>query len=272
MNSGRRAADGFTLLEVVLAMTLLALVVAICYGAFHLGIRAVEKGEVAVVTTQRLRVASDVIIRQIKSAVPYAVRNEDDDVYPYFEGSGTSMRFVTTAGMQSGGSLAVVEYRLEEDPTRLVMTEGLAFSADSLGRGKVALDEARSVVLLDGFRTVTFEYMLNDGADTEWRRSWDGHAEEMLPAAVRVLIDGLPGADSKWGQEIPTMACQYGDSQCEVEEEEEGSCAGEGGVDETDTDATGTQNGLGSQGGGLGNRGGMGGGADAGAGDGGGDD
>jgi len=258
MNSGRRTADGFTLLEVVLAMTLLALVVAICYGAFHLGIRAVEKGEVAVVTTQRLRVASDVIIRQIKSAVPYAVRNEDDDVYPYFEGSATSMRFVTTAGMQSGGSLAVVEYRLEEDPTRLVMSEGVAFSADSLGRGKLALNQGTSVVLLDGFHTVTFEYMLNDGADTEWRRSWDGHAEEMLPAAVRVMVDGLPGADSKWGQEIPTMACQYGDSQCEVEEEDEGSCAGEGGVE--DENEPENPNGAGTQNGGLGNRGGTGGG------------
>ncbi|MCI4355196.1 MAG: prepilin-type N-terminal cleavage/methylation domain-containing protein [Thermoplasmata archaeon] len=258
MTDRRHADSGFTLLEVVLAMTLLALVVAICYGAFHLGIRAVEKGEVAVVTTQRLRVASDVIIRQIKSAVPYAVRNEDDDVYPYFEGSGTSMRFVTTAGMQSGGSLAVVEYRLEEDPTRLVMREGVAFSPDGLGHGKLGMSEERSVVLLDGFRTVSFEYMLNDGADTEWRRSWDGHVEEMLPAAVRVLIDGLPGADSKWGQEIPTMACQYGDSQCEVEEDEEGSCAGEGGVVVEDNNdyGTGPNGGNGKTGLGSGNGGG----------------
>ncbi len=250
MNSPRRSAPGFTLLEVVLAMTLLALVVAICYGAFHLGIRAVEKGEVAVVTTQRLRVASDVIIRQIKSAVPYAVRNEDDDVYPYFEGTTTSMRFVTTAGMQSGGSLAVVEYRLEQDPTpRLVMQEGVAFSPDGLGRGKLGISEERSVVLLDDIRSVSFEYMLNDGADTEWRRSWDGHVEEMLPAAVRVMIDGLPGADSKWGQEIPTMACQYGDSQCEVEEEEEGQCSGEGGENE-EGEGEGTGTGPGNPGGG----------------------
>ena len=73
----RRPADpraGFTLLEVVLAMTSLVMVTAICYAAFHLGMRAVERGEVAVVTAQRLRVASDVLIRQVKSAVPYPVR------------------------------------------------------------------------------------------------------------------------------------------------------------------------------------------------------
>lgn len=219
MSDIHRPAAGFTLLEVVLAMTSLALVVAICYGAFHLGIRAVEKGEVAVVTTQRLRVASDVIIRQIKSVVPYAVRNEDEDVYPYFEGTATSMRFVTAAGLQSGGSLAVVEYRLEGDPPRLVMQEGVAFSPDALGRGKVEKGD-RSTVLLDGFRSLKFEYMLNDGADTEWRHSWDGHSEEMLPAAVRLVVEGLPGADATWGQEIPTMATAYGDNQGEVDDED----------------------------------------------------
>ena len=166
MSDARRRAAGFTLLEVVLAMTSLALVTAICYGAFHLGLRAVEKGEVAVVTTQRLRVASDVIIRQIKSVVPYAVRNEDEDVYPYFEGTATSMRFVTAAGMQSGGSLAVVEYRLEQDPPRLVMEEGVDFSPDSLGRGKIEKGDEHSTVLLEGFDSLKFEYMLNDGADT----------------------------------------------------------------------------------------------------------
>ena len=44
-------ADGFTLMEVILAMTALALIAATCYGAFYLGIRATERGEVAVVTT-----------------------------------------------------------------------------------------------------------------------------------------------------------------------------------------------------------------------------
>ena len=49
MNDPRR---GFTLLELILAMSALALIATICYAAFHLGIRAVERGEVAVVTAQ----------------------------------------------------------------------------------------------------------------------------------------------------------------------------------------------------------------------------
>src|SRR5215468_7067386 len=102
---------GFTLLELVLAMTALALVAAICYGAFHLGIRAVQSGEVAVLTAERLRIATDVIIRQVKSVVPYCARNLDDEVFPHFVGTATSMGFVTSARMKGGGGMAKVVYR-----------------------------------------------------------------------------------------------------------------------------------------------------------------
>src|SRR6185503_594589 len=40
-----RRAAGFTLIEVLISITLLALISGICYAAFHLGIRAVAKGE-----------------------------------------------------------------------------------------------------------------------------------------------------------------------------------------------------------------------------------
>src|SRR2546428_10853465 len=111
-----KARAGFTLLEVVLALTALALVAAICYGAFHLGIRAVERGEVAVVTAQRLRVASDVLIRQLKSAVVYTVRSEDEEDFPYFIGSAAALTFVTAAGASGGGGVGGVVFRAGGDP------------------------------------------------------------------------------------------------------------------------------------------------------------
>jgi len=216
-----KARAGFTLLEVVLALTALALVAAICYGAFHLGIRAVERGEVAVVTAQRLRVASDLLIRQVKSAVPYPARNRDDEVYPYFMGTATSMTFVTAAGQEGGGGLARVVYQVVDDPPRLLMAESQFFSPDSLGRAPVERSDRRTSVLLDGFRSLKFEYLMNDGADTEWHTEWNGLEDEMLPAAVRVLVDGLPGLEVEtWGQEIPLMATTFGDNSGEVGEED----------------------------------------------------
>lgn len=194
-------------------MTALALVTTICYAAFNLGIRAMQAGEVAVVTAQRLRVASDVIIRQLKSAVPYAVRNEDEDVYPFIFGTATSLTFVTTAGLSGGGGLTRVTYRLEGQPPRLIMEESPYLSPDALGeKGAVDKPGERSTVLLDSLETVKFEYLLNDGSDLpEWRGNWDGHEEETMPAAIRIMGLGIPGLEGgTWGQEIPVMALNVG--------------------------------------------------------------
>src|SRR5262245_21578463 len=70
---------GFTLLEVMLALTALGMMAAICYGAFHVGMRAVERGEVAVTTGARMRVAFDVISRQLKSIVRYPAHDREND-------------------------------------------------------------------------------------------------------------------------------------------------------------------------------------------------
>src|SRR5881392_4097640 len=115
--------SGFTLLEIVIALTALALVTVICYGAFYLGIRAMERGEVAVVAAQRLRVATDVIIRQVKSIVPYKARNRDDEEYVFFMGTASSMAFISAAGLEGGGGLTRVVYQVMDDPPRLVMSE-----------------------------------------------------------------------------------------------------------------------------------------------------
>lgn len=217
----RPSTRGFTLLEVTLAMVALALVTAVCYGAFHLGMRAVERGEVAVVTAQRLRVATDTFIRQVKSAVAYPARHPDEDIYPFFMGTATSMTFITANGLHGGGELTRVAYQVIDEPLRLVVSESEFFSPDSLGREPLDQPGVHAAVLLDGFRTLRFEYMLSDGVDTEWRPQWDGREEEALPAAVRVVVEGLAGVETDvWGQEVPIMATTYGENTGEVEDED----------------------------------------------------
>jgi general secretion pathway protein J len=162
-----RRPAGFTLLEIMLAMSILGMIAAMAYGTFHLGVRAVERGEMAVVTAQRLRVAVDVLIRQIKSVVAYPARNEDEEVYPYFVGNATSMTFVTANGLEGGGGLTRVVYQVVDDPPRLVVSESRFFSPDVLGRTPVEQAGNAATVLLDNFRAVKFEYMMNDGVETE---------------------------------------------------------------------------------------------------------
>jgi hypothetical protein len=216
---------GFTLLEVVLAMTSLVMLTGIIYAAFHLGTRALQHGEAAVVTAQRLRAASDVLIRQVKSVDPYCSRSVEDGEYPYFFGNGHSMTFVTAAGQLGGGGLVRVCWEIKDNPPRLELTESSAFSPDTLGSGD-ATDDCRGphAVVIDGFRRARFQYLFRESNDTkddqEMRPSWDAREDGILPAAVQVEIDGLPGLGvDTWGTEIPIMTSHYreGGAECDPE-------------------------------------------------------
>ena len=204
---------GFTLLELMLAMAALALVTGICYGAFHLAVRAMERGEMAVVTAQRLRATSDVL-RQIRSAMYHLDRNSDGETFPYFRGTATSLTFDTSMQLQGGGGVSRVTYQLLENPTRLVLTESAVPSRSGSHRGRrrrggndEQLAFQRSTVLLEGFQTLRFRYIDVTG---EEHASWDPNPDladfdqEGLPLAVRLEIEGVPGVETgRWGQEIP---------------------------------------------------------------------
>lgn len=233
-----RRPAGFTLLELVLAMAILAMVTTICYGAFFVASRSIIKGEVAVVTAQRLRVATDVLIRQVKSAVPYPARNADDEVYPYFRGDQTGMTFVTAGGRLAGGGLARVRYYAAAgaDAVDLVLEEDPYFGPDELGDDTADPAGVVASPLLTGFRAVRFQYLLDDGADLEWRDFWDAYEEDTLPSAIRIMIEGLPGLETDvWGQEIPIMVATYGEANGEVDEDDLADDALNG-VDEDEID------------------------------------
>jgi prepilin-type N-terminal cleavage/methylation domain-containing protein len=254
----RRRTDGFTLLELLLAMTALAMITAICYGAFHLAIRAVERGEVAVMTSQRLRIAGDVLDRQVKSMVPYKARNEDGETYTYFQGTATSVGFVTANGLSGGGRLAREVYQVLDDPPRLVLTETPLFSPNSLGRDATEELPGQSTVVFEGFKSARFEYLMNDGVDSEWMTRWDGYEEEMLPSAVRIVIEGLPGLEAvegsgetvAWGTEKPVMVAALAEDPGDPDEgleqgtsddEELGDTGDTDGGDEADVDDEGDE-------------------------------
>jgi prepilin-type N-terminal cleavage/methylation domain-containing protein len=230
----RRGTGGFTLLEVVLAMAALALMAAICYGAFHLGIRAVQRGELAVVTAERLRVAMDVLIRQIKSTKAQCATNREEETdWTYFTGYAREMRFTTAAGQLAGGGLVDVVYRVENGPTgpRLMMYETPHGSSDRLGLENDVAANQRSAVLLDNFRALAFQY--HNRNDEDWQDAYVSSEDDPLPLpdAVRVTIWGLPGLDvDEWPHEIPIMTSMYvsGEAECDLDLENQPGATGTG--------------------------------------------
>jgi len=203
----------------VLSLTIVGLIVVLVNAGFDVAGTAIGGGERAAEQNQRIRLAADIMMRQIKSAVIYPAR-DDDYEYPFFRGARRDLAFVTAAAQSGGGGLALVTYRVQGDPPRLVFSETTVLSRDALGKQE-ELEElpAREAVLLEGFTDMHFEYLTSDGIDREWFDSWAGKDEEELPAAVRLVIEGLAGlGGGVWSQEIPLMVVAFGEVQPDLDE------------------------------------------------------
>jgi general secretion pathway protein J len=204
----RSASAGFTLLEMVLALVIFGMIAAIVYSAFYFGHRAVISGERAADDNQRMRLAEEMMGRQVRSAVYYFAKHDEDEV-PFFFGQSDGMSFVTSAPQSRGGTgLAVVSYRLLDG--KLVIEERSNFTPDDLYAPSADAHVERAV-LLEGFSALRLEYLPREEVDLGWSDKWDARDEDTLPAAVRVTIEGLPYfGGTPWIREIPLLTMAYG--------------------------------------------------------------
>jgi general secretion pathway protein J len=224
---------GFTLLEMVLALVIFGMIAAIVYGAFFFGHRAVTSGERAADENQRMRLAEEMMGRQVRSAVYYCAKHDDEDI-PFFLGAADGMTFVTSAPQSRGGTgLVAVTYRLADG--KLIVEERANFTPDDL------YDPPRdarvdSAVLLEGFSSLRFEYLPKEERDLGWADKWDARDEDILPAVVRVTVDGLAYfGGAPWVREIPlvTMASGWGTDEFQ-------ECPGEESDDDDSDSSTST--------------------------------
>lgn len=212
---------GFTLLELLISMSLLVVMMTMVYSVFQTAMTAVPRGEEAADQSARLRMATALLTRQVRSMVDYPAET-DEEVHSYFIGNAETFSFVTAAPQLGGGEgLGWVTYAT--DGQRLGMAERLIFSTGAVS--EESPEESAEAILLAGLKGVRFQYLRLDGSEPEWLDEWDGMEEQSPPAAIRVTLDGLGIGDSYWVQEIPVMTVVYAlgayDSDVGLEDDDE---------------------------------------------------
>lgn len=178
MRKNCKRSGGFTLLELIVALTILTLITLSIGHFFYLALNAWEKGEAETVLTQRLRVLSGLLSQEIKSAYPYVMEIDDEKVV-VFKGEADSIMFVTTIADSSYGGFKWVRYSFKD--RTLFQKQGLLPDKDL--PDKISGDEE---IVDSDMEEVIFSYYSAD--EGEWKASWD-YGED-LPAAVRFEISG----------------------------------------------------------------------------------
>ncbi len=177
--SGRYNQSGFTLLELIVSMTILSLVTVLIGSGFRLALDSWEKGETETEWTQRLRVLSMLLTQQLKSAYPYKVDDGNEKVV-LFEGESDSMLFVTSLADLNYGGFKWVRYSYKNET--LLYNEGLLPDKeldDVIKKNEEVIDE--------NLEELMFEYYSRESS--EWMESWSQGEE--LPGAVRIKISNF---------------------------------------------------------------------------------
>ena len=192
---GRSA--GFTLLEVVLALTIFALMGATLYGAFSLGHSAVEKTEANSTRNQKQRAAIELLGSYIRSAFPYKESAQDPAIY--FSGESDSVTFVSAYSQAMGGRgmakiyLGKEEYGEGRTALKVEETTPVRINSDVLAPGA-----AQGLLIQADMRDLRFAYLDPQAEDDKWEDRWDGRERRMLPRAVGMYFLNADGEEVRW--------------------------------------------------------------------------
>src|SRR4051794_27425686 len=202
-----RVAGGFSLLEVLLAVMLLALLIAGAYSGIHAAANAMRAGEAAIDRADRLRTAQEFLRHQLTRIMPLAFANDQTKGTSYiFEGDQKRMRFVAPMpGYLSRGGPYVETLELVSGH------DGLQLQFDDEMLNGFDIDKAKTrneapVVLLDKIRSGRFEYRALDeqGKLGSWSSNWPDPAT--TPLMIRIELTMQPGVQIPWPTlDVPLM-------------------------------------------------------------------
>jgi general secretion pathway protein J len=176
----RSPTGGFTLLELLLSITLIALVIVIIIGALRLSTRSVESGEQKAEALERFRTSLSLIDAQIQSQAPLSYEEDAQQKY-FFEGGKNSMQFASNYSLWGGQrGYVIVSYDVEAD------SAGKFFLR--LSENTIGIEESRTTTLFDGCDILSFEYFYKAPAEEEgeWVDEWTDNAT--VPEKVRLTL------------------------------------------------------------------------------------
>ena len=191
---------GFSLLEILLALVLLALLMTAAYTGFRASNRAVVRGEAAIDATNKVRVTQQLLRRQIGQALALAFDQDRGTSVPVLiEGDSEGLTFVSALPGYLGQGGAYVQ-RVELDSgegggERLLFRHALLNGFDPAESEPF---EEKPVVLLERISELSIEYRGLDDAGKldDWTDEWE--KSDRLPLLVRIGIEFEEGANLRW--------------------------------------------------------------------------
>jgi general secretion pathway protein J len=184
---------GFTLLELLLALGLLAMMMVMIYSALSFGIRSWDTGDARITESAHLRIVDSFLRRELGQVFPVRWRGIPESRIA-FEGGKQEIKFVTGlnigAAPGDGGlqwahlTLAPDEKNGERFTSLFIQRERFDTFAKSFGE----LPDSKPVRLIERVKEMEISYFgaENDNTDPQWNNEWSNALR--LPQLIKLTI------------------------------------------------------------------------------------
>jgi len=174
----KKLIQGFTLIEILIATAILAIILAALYSTFFLGFRAIEGMDDSMTKLQETRKVIDILRRELDSAYYDKAEDKtfltilDRDVYGK---PAVQLTFTTFSPLKSG--LSKISYYVEEHDKKLTLIKKL--------ESPFREEKAEGVDLIDDMEGFTVEAKYND----QWVKTWDTEINKKMPDEIKISLD-----------------------------------------------------------------------------------
>jgi len=208
-------AAGFTLVELLLAITLMSILLGLTYTGLRAATRSSVSGEKMLAAGGEMRASHQFVRRQLNQMLPlpFEVSDSADELRVVFVGDSRSIQYVAPMPgyLGSGGpQVQLLELTRGGDKNVLQFSHALL-----QGYEEERLFDRDPVILLESVKSGGFEFLGLDeeGLPTAWTSSWDH--PDLLPVAVRLSVELASDVRIQWpdliaGVRIDESAIQGG--------------------------------------------------------------
>jgi prepilin-type N-terminal cleavage/methylation domain-containing protein len=195
-----RSEKGFTLLEMLIAVTLVAVMAVSLWAVFRISIRSWLRGTEFIDANQHHRSIMDLMRKQMAST--YGLIASPDPQLGVasrvlFQGTENSLRFISLNSMrfQESPGLTYVIYGIEQDSEGgFSLVEREAPYLGQLTEQEITASQADPIPVFTDLSSCVFEYFDSQNNTASWVRDWDGESRRRLPQAISIT---MIGQDSK---------------------------------------------------------------------------
>ncbi len=192
--------QGFTLIEVIVVFTLLAMIMAMIFSGIDSGRRTAEKGEKRITAINEIRVIQGIIRHQVSRSQAMGVAESDEGEMLLFIGNEDAITYVgqMPGYLGSGGPHIQKLELVDADGGKLLQfTHGLMSNYDDENELS-EFDEAEPIVLLENIRDGAFSFIEVDeeGIPTDWLNELENPTA--MPLMVQLDLEMMALAKEKW--------------------------------------------------------------------------